>query len=105
PVGDGLELGDRLRAAAGRRSDAASSRPHARPFGAGLPAEGVAAGGPGAHCPLVRAQARGLREPTRGGRTMSNDLGELAARVARLEDLEAVRAAWLDYCNRLDLGD
>src|SRR4051794_40638245 len=36
---------------------------------------------------------------------MSNDLGELAARVAHLEDLEAVRAAWLDYCNRLDLGE
>jgi hypothetical protein len=35
----------------------------------------------------------------------TESLGELAARVARLEDLEAVRAAWLDYCNRLDLGD
>jgi ketosteroid isomerase-like protein len=32
-------------------------------------------------------------------------LAELVARVARLEDLEAVRATWLDYCNRLDLGD
>ena len=33
------------------------------------------------------------------------ELTDLAQRVARLEDLEAVRAAWLDYCNRLDTGD
>lgn len=33
------------------------------------------------------------------------DLADLAARVQRLEDLEAVRATWLDYCNRLDAED
>ncbi len=33
------------------------------------------------------------------------DLTELAARVRRLEDLEAVRSTWLDYCNRLDAQD
>lgn len=32
-------------------------------------------------------------------------LAALAARVQRLEDLEAVRAAWLDYCHRLDAHD
>ena len=36
---------------------------------------------------------------------MAADLTALAARLQRLEDLEAVRACWLDYCNRLDLGD
>jgi len=36
---------------------------------------------------------------------MVADLTALAARLQRLEDLEAVRACWLDYCNRLDLGD
>jgi hypothetical protein len=36
---------------------------------------------------------------------MSADLTALTARLQRLEDLEAVRAAWLDYCNRLDVGD
>ena len=36
---------------------------------------------------------------------MAADLAALAARLQRLEDLEAVRACWLDYCNRLDLGD
>ncbi|MCC6434267.1 MAG: nuclear transport factor 2 family protein [Acidimicrobiales bacterium] len=33
------------------------------------------------------------------------DLSELTARVRRLEDLEAVRATWLEYCNRLDAED
>jgi ketosteroid isomerase-like protein len=33
------------------------------------------------------------------------ELADLAQRLARLEDLEAVRATWLDYCNRLDSGD
>lgn len=33
------------------------------------------------------------------------DMATLAARVQRLEDLEAVRGAWLDYCNRLDAED
>ncbi|MPY93333.1 MAG: hypothetical protein GEV08_09775 [Acidimicrobiia bacterium] len=36
---------------------------------------------------------------------MAIELEELAARVRRLEDLEDVRAAWLDYCNRLDSDD
>lgn len=36
---------------------------------------------------------------------MGAELAELAARVQRLEDLEAVRATWLDYCNRLDAED
>ena len=36
---------------------------------------------------------------------MVADLTAVAARLQRLEDLEAVRACWLDYCNRLDLGD
>lgn len=38
--------------------------------------------------------------------TMTDDaaaaLAALTARVQRLEDLEAVRATWLDYCHRLD---
>jgi hypothetical protein len=29
----------------------------------------------------------------------------LAERVQRLEDLEAIRATWRDYCTRLDSGD
>lgn len=29
----------------------------------------------------------------------------LEARLARLEDLEAIRATWLDYCHQIDLGD
>jgi hypothetical protein len=33
---------------------------------------------------------------------MTIDLDELTARLQRLEDLEAIRATWLDYCNRLD---
>lgn len=36
---------------------------------------------------------------------VSTELEQLAARVQRLEDLEAVRSTWLDYCNRLDRGD
>jgi len=36
---------------------------------------------------------------------MANELSELLARVSRLEDLEAIRATWLDYCNRLDSAD
>ena len=33
------------------------------------------------------------------------DLNALAGRVKHLEDLEAIRSTWLDYCNRLDVGD
>jgi len=36
---------------------------------------------------------------------MTTDLDDLVGRLERLEDLEAVRACWLDYCNRLDLED
>ena len=36
---------------------------------------------------------------------MSTEIEQLATRVRRLEDIEAVRAAWLDYCNRLDAAD
>ena len=36
---------------------------------------------------------------------MAADVAALTARLARLEDLEAVRSTWLDYCHRLDLGD
>ena len=36
---------------------------------------------------------------------MADDLATLAARLRRLEDLEAVRSTWLDYCNRIDVGD
>jgi hypothetical protein len=36
---------------------------------------------------------------------VQTELEQLAARVRRLEDLEAVRSTWLDYCNRLDSGD
>jgi len=36
---------------------------------------------------------------------MPVELDELVARVQRLEDQEAVRATWLEYCNRLDAGD
>jgi hypothetical protein len=36
---------------------------------------------------------------------MTADLAGLAARLQRLEDLEAVRATWLDYCHRVDLVD
>src|SRR4051812_13250812 len=33
------------------------------------------------------------------------DFDALAARLQRLEDLEAVRSAWLDYCTWIDVGD
>ena len=36
---------------------------------------------------------------------MDIDVAALAVRLQRLEDLEGVRSCWLDYCNRLDLGD
>ena len=36
---------------------------------------------------------------------MATELAELTARVQRLEDLESVRATWLDYCHRLDAVD
>jgi len=36
---------------------------------------------------------------------METDLAALAARLQRLEDLEAVRATVHDYCNCLDRGD
>ena len=36
---------------------------------------------------------------------MANELAALEARLGRLEDLDAVRSTWLDYCTRLDLGD
>jgi len=36
---------------------------------------------------------------------MAADLAALSARLGRLEDLESIRATWLDYCNRLDVGD
>jgi hypothetical protein len=40
-----------------------------------------------------------------GSPSLAPNLSDLAARVQRLEDLEAVRATWLDYCNRLDSFD
>ena len=33
------------------------------------------------------------------------ELTDLAARVQRLEDLEAIRSTWRDYCTRLDSAD
>jgi hypothetical protein len=33
------------------------------------------------------------------------ELADLVDRVKRLEDLEAIRNTWLDYCNRLDSVD
>jgi ketosteroid isomerase-like protein len=36
---------------------------------------------------------------------MTTDVGALTARLQRLEDLESIRSTWLDYCNRLDVGD
>lgn len=36
---------------------------------------------------------------------MPADIDTLAARVQRLEDLEAIRTTWRDYCMRLDCGD
>jgi hypothetical protein len=36
---------------------------------------------------------------------MSNKIDDLVARIARLEDLEAIRYTWRDYCTRLDSAD
>jgi hypothetical protein len=36
---------------------------------------------------------------------MSDKSDDLVARIARLEDLEAIRQTWLDYCMRLDSAD
>jgi hypothetical protein len=36
---------------------------------------------------------------------MLNDVEALTARLQRLEDLEDIRATWLDYCHRVDLYD
>lgn len=36
---------------------------------------------------------------------MSTTIEQLAARVQHLEDLEAIRHTWRDYCTRLDSGD
>jgi len=36
---------------------------------------------------------------------MGDDVAALTARLQRLEDLEAIRCTWLDYCHQLDLGD
>src|SRR4029453_1546757 len=36
---------------------------------------------------------------------MSDKIDDLVARIARLEDLEAIRTTWRDYCMRLDSGD
>jgi len=36
---------------------------------------------------------------------MATDLASLEARLQHLEDLEQIRATWLDYCFRLDVGD
>jgi hypothetical protein len=36
---------------------------------------------------------------------METTLAEVVTRLERLEDLEAIRATWLDYCTRLDSGD
>lgn len=36
---------------------------------------------------------------------MAIEVADLAARLQRLEDLEAVRSTWLDYCHRLDSVD
>src|SRR5207249_9301698 len=36
---------------------------------------------------------------------MDASLESLSARVQRLEDLEAIRTTWRDYCMRLDSGD
>jgi hypothetical protein len=36
---------------------------------------------------------------------MDPDMQSLIARVQRLEDLEAIRHTWRDYCMRLDSGD
>ena len=36
---------------------------------------------------------------------MSNTIDDLVARLTRLEDLEAIRHTWRDYCMRLDSED
>jgi len=36
---------------------------------------------------------------------MSDKINDLEARLARLEDLEAIRHTWRDYCIRLDSAD
>lgn len=36
---------------------------------------------------------------------MNSELEALAERIARLEDLEAIRSTWLEYCHRLDRHD
>jgi hypothetical protein len=36
---------------------------------------------------------------------MDETIGNLLERVQRLEDLEAIRHTWRDYCRRLDAGD
>ena len=36
---------------------------------------------------------------------MSDTIDDLVARIARLEDLEAIRHTWRDYCIRLDSAD
>jgi hypothetical protein len=36
---------------------------------------------------------------------MADDLADVMTRLQRLEDLEDIRATWLDYCHRLDLFD
>jgi hypothetical protein len=41
----------------------------------------------------------------REGEHMSDRIDDLVARIARLEDLEAIRQTWLDYCMRLDAAD
>src|SRR5205085_1747006 len=48
----------------------------------------------------MNADASDGRDPT-----AAVDLTVLAAKLQRLEDLEAIRATWLEYCNRLDVGD
>ncbi|HJN93439.1 MAG TPA: nuclear transport factor 2 family protein, partial [Dehalococcoidia bacterium] len=35
----------------------------------------------------------------------ATDLAPLIARVQRLEDLEAIRSTWRDYCTRLDSAE
>jgi hypothetical protein len=36
---------------------------------------------------------------------MSDTIDDVLQRLARLEDLEAIRHTWLDYCMRLDSAD
>ena len=36
---------------------------------------------------------------------MSDKIDDLVARLTRLEDLEAIRHTWRDYCTRLDCMD